>query len=111
MNNIFISTTETLQGYSIESYLGPIVISSVGAGNVIKDWLAGFTDFFGGKSKAYQTTFDELISKGLTQMTQQAQQHGANAILSLRIITTNVSKGKSLLAVILYGTAVIVKKD
>jgi len=111
MNNIFISTTETLQGYSIESYLGPLVISSVGAGNVIKDWLAGFTDFFGGKSKAYQTTCDELISKGLTQMTQQAQQCGANAIVSLRIITTNVSKGKSLLAVILYGTAVIVKKD
>ncbi|MBW2663738.1 MAG: YbjQ family protein [Deltaproteobacteria bacterium] len=111
MDNIFISTTETLQGYSIETPLGLIVVSSAGAGNVIKDWLAGFTDFFGGKSKGYEATLDELISKGLTQMTQQAQQCGANAIVGFDLKITNLSKGKSLLAIILYGTAVIIKKD
>ena len=111
MNNVLITTTDAPQGYSIETPLGLIVVSSAGAGNVIKDWLAGFTDFFGGKSKSYQTTIDELVSRGLAQMTQQAQKYGANAVVGLKIITTNVSKGKSLLAVLLYGTAVTIKKD
>ena len=43
-------------------------------------------------------------------MTNQARQYGANAIVNLRIETTNISKGKSVISVVLYGTAVVVKQ-
>ena len=111
MDNIFISTSKTLQGYTIEENLGLVIVFSAGAGNIIKDWLAGFTDFFGGKSKAYQATCEKLLIDGMTKMTQQAQQSGANAIVGFRCVITNVSKGKSLLTFMLYGDAVIIKKD
>jgi uncharacterized protein YbjQ (UPF0145 family) len=109
--SFIITTTDTLQGYEIESYLGPLIIPSVGAGSFIKDWFARFTDFFGGKSKSYRRTYEELLSAGLTEMTRQAIAHGANAIINLRIETTNISGGTSLISILLYGTAVVIKAD
>ena len=109
--SFIITTTNTLQGYEIESYLGPLMVPSVGAGSFIKDWFARFTDFFGGKSKSYRRTYEELLSAGLTEMTRQAIAHGANAIINLRIETTNISGGTSLISILLYGTAVVIRPD
>ena len=110
MQDFIISTTPTLEGYRVVRYLGPVVVPSVGAGDIIKDWLAGFTDIFGGKSHSYQKVFARFINQGVKQMTNQARQYGANAIVNLRIETTNISKGKSVISVVLYGTAVVVKQ-
>ena len=110
MSNFIISTTPTLEGYRVSKYLGPVVVPSVGAGDIIKDWLAGFTDIFGGKSHSYQKVFARFINQGVKQMTEQAQQYGANAIVNFRIETTNITKGKSVISVLLYGTAVVVEK-
>lgn len=110
MNKSFIiSTTGTLEGYEIESYLGPLIVPSIGAGSFIKDWFARFTDFFGGRSQSYRHTYEKILSAGLSEMRQQAKAHGANAIINLRIETTNISAGKSLVSILLYGTAVVIK--
>ena len=108
--DIIVSTTPNLEGYRITSYVGPIVIPTIGAASMMRDWLAGFTDFFGGKSKSYQEVFARFINDGVKEMIRQARDHGANAIVNLRIETTNVTGGKSVLFIILYGTAVIVEK-
>ena len=112
MNNSFIiSTTGTLEGYKIESYLGPLIVPSIGAGSFIKDWFGRFTDFFGGRSESYRRTYEKILSAGLSEMSQQAKAHGANAIINLRIETTNISIGKSLISMLLYATAVVIKPD
>lgn len=110
MQDFIISTTPTLEGYRVVRYLGPVVVPSVGAGDIIKDWLAGFTDIFGGKSHSYQKVFAKFINQGVREMTNQARQYGANAIVNFRIETTNISKGKSVISVLLYGTAVVVER-
>ena len=110
MGDFIITTTPTLEGYRVVEYLGPVVVPSVGAGDIIKDWLAGFTDMFGGKSRSYQRVFVKFINHGVKQMMEQAKEHKANAVINLRIETTNLSKGKSVISVLLYGTAVIVEK-
>jgi uncharacterized protein YbjQ (UPF0145 family) len=107
--SFLITTTESLDGYDIESYLGPLIVPSVGAGNFIKDWLARFTDFFGGKSRSYQKTYEKMLTNGLSEMTDQAKAHGANGILGLRVETTNISGGTSLISILVYGTAVVVR--
>jgi uncharacterized protein YbjQ (UPF0145 family) len=107
--SFLITTTESVDGYEIESYLGPLIVPSVGAGNFIKDWLARFTDFFGGKSRSYQKTYEKMLSNGLSEMTDQAKAHGANGILGLRVETTNISGGTSLISILVYGTAVVVR--
>ena len=80
MNDFIISTTPTLEGYRIVKYLGPVVVPSVGAGDIIKDWFAGFTDIFGGKSHAYQKVFAKFINQSVKEMAKQARQYGANAV-------------------------------
>ena len=107
--SFLITTTESVDGYEIESYLGPLIVPSVGAGNFIRDWLARFTDFFGGKSRSYQKTYEKMLSNGLSEMTEQAKANGANGILGLRVETTNISGGTSLMSILLYGTAVVIK--
>jgi len=112
MQDFFVvSTTGTLEGYKIESYLGPLIVPSIGAGSFIKDWFGRFTDFFGGRSESYRRTYEKILSAGLSEMSQQAKAHGANAIINLRIETTNISIGKSLMSILLYGTAVIIRPN
>jgi len=110
MENVIVTTTPSLEGYRIQSYLGPIVIPTVGAGNIFKDWFAGFTDIFGGKSDSYQKVFAKFINQGVMEMIRQAKENGANAVVNLRLETTNISGGKSVISIILYGTAVVIEK-
>jgi uncharacterized protein YbjQ (UPF0145 family) len=109
MENMMITTTPILDGYRIARYIGPVVVPIVGAGNMIKDWFAGFTDVFGGNSCGYQKVFAKFIKNGVKEMMSQAKDHGANAIVGFHIETTNVSAGKSIISIILYGTAVLVE--
>ena len=110
MENVLVSTTPNLEGYRVRSYLGPIVIPTVGAANMVRDWVAGFTDVFGGKSQSYQKVFAKFLNRGVMEMMKQSKENGANAVLNLRIETTNLSKGKSVISIILYGTAVLIEK-
>ena len=107
--SFFIVTTEKLKGSDIKSYLGPVIVPSVGAGNFVRDWFGRFTDFFGGKSKSYQKTYERLLTDGLSEMTRQAEAVGANGIIGLRIESTNISGGTSMISILLYGTAVVIK--
>ena len=109
MESMLITTTQDLQGFRIKQYIGPVVVPIVGAGNMVKDWFAGFTDLFGGNSSCYQKTFAKFIQNGVSEMMSQAKEHGANAITGFRIETTNISSGKSIISIILYGTAVSVE--
>lgn len=110
MNDFIVSTTSSLEGYTISSYLGPIVVPTVGAGNIIRDWFAGFTDLVGGKSHGYKKVFARFINEGVQEMIRQAKEYGANGIVNLRLETTNISAGKSMISLILYGTAVRIEK-
>ena len=110
MQNVIVATTPSLEGYRIRSYLGPIVVPTVGAGNMVRDWFAGFTDVFGGKSQSYQRVFAKFLNQGVMEMMKQSKENGANAVLNLRIETTNISGGKSVISIILYGTAVVVER-
>jgi uncharacterized protein YbjQ (UPF0145 family) len=110
MKDVLVTTTPNIEGYRITSYLGPIVIPTVGAGNLVRDWFAGFTDVFGGKSQSYQKVFARFLNQGVREMMRQAKENGANAVVNLRIETTNMSAGKSVISIILYGTAVVIER-
>lgn len=109
MEGFIVSTTSSLGGYEIEEYLGPVFVPLAGAGSVIDDWYASFTDFFGGKSRSYQRTFGKFLDKSLDAARDKAIGMGANALIGVRLETTNVSGDKSMLLMVLYGTAVRVR--
>ena len=109
MQNFIMTTGDKIPGYDTVTCLGPLIIPCVGAGNFVRDWLARFTDFFGGRSKSYEMIYENLITRGLDSMTQQAMSAGADAVVNIRLESADVS-GKSIIGLLLYGTAVKVEK-
>ena len=51
---MIITTTPTLEGHPIREYKGIVTGETIIGANAIKDFLAGLTDFFGGRSTPYE---------------------------------------------------------
>ncbi len=98
--HILVTTTPSLEGWGIESYLGP-VSTHVVAGT-------GFlTDAAGGRSLSYQRQLASINAEALESLRSQAALLGANAIVGVHIDHDEISgKGKQMLMVTAYGTAV-----
>jgi uncharacterized protein YbjQ (UPF0145 family) len=72
---------------------------------VIKDFMAGLTDFFGGRSGAYEKVLAEGRNESLAQMKAKTAAMGADAIIGIDLDFETVGRG-SMLMVIATGTAV-----
>jgi len=108
-NDFIITTTDSVPGYRVESYLDTIFLPCIGAAGTIKDKMAMITDFTGGRAAGFQRAFGRIIESGMNDLKHQAKTKGANAIIGLRIESTNISEGRSLVSFLLYGTAVVVQ--
>lgn len=58
MSEIIITTTNSISGVEIEKYLGLVTTNLVIGTNVFSDFLASFSDFFGGMSGTYRNQLD-----------------------------------------------------
>ncbi|SKA61009.1 Uncharacterized conserved protein YbjQ, UPF0145 family [Eubacterium uniforme] len=103
------TTTPSIEGKTIVEYRG-IVFGEVVAGvNVIKDFTAGLSNFFGGRSTTYE---DELINarqQAVTEMEQRASQLGANAVVGVDIDYEVLGSDNGMLMVTASGTAVVIQ--
>lgn len=105
---MIITTTPSIEGKHIDSYLD-IVFGEVIAGvDFIKDFAAGLSNFFGGRSSTYE---DELISarqQAIDEMKRRAAALGANAIIGVDIDYEVLGSNNGMLMVTASGTAVCV---
>ncbi len=105
---MIVSTTPNLDGKKIIEYKG-IVFGEVVAGvDFIKDFKAGLTNFFGGRSKSYE---DELIvarENAIEEMKQRASDLGANAVVGIDVDYEVLGEASNMMMVIASGTAVVV---
>jgi uncharacterized protein YbjQ (UPF0145 family) len=104
---MIITTTTQLENKNIENYLGIVTGEVVIGANFVKDFLASFTDFFGGRSESYEKVFQEARDAAITEMKNRAERMGADAILAVDIDYETIGK---MLMVSVSGTAVILKK-
>lgn len=104
---MILTTTPQVEGYPVKNYLG-IVCGEVVAGvNFVKDFAAGLTNFFGGRSNSYEDELIEARESALREMAQRAGQMGANAVIGIDIDYEVLGQG-NMLMVTAAGTAVIV---
>ncbi len=107
---MIITTTNNIEGKRITEYKGLVVGETILGANFFKDILAGLTDIFGGRSSAYESSLQEAREIAMQEMTQKAQQMGANAILGLDLDYETIGRESSnLLMVTCSGTAVRVE--
>lgn len=104
--NVKVTTTSGFEGIQIEEYLEPITAHVVVGMNFFKDFLSGFSDFFGGKSRTYQNTLSSINEEVINELRKKAYSIGGNCVLSLKIDNDEVSaQGKSMMMVTALGTA------
>ena len=104
---MILTTTPKVEGYPVKNYLG-IVCGEVVAGvNFVKDFAAGLTNFFGGRSNSYEDELIEARESAIREMAQRAEQMGAKAGIGIDIDYEVLGQG-NMLMVTAAGTAVII---
>ncbi len=103
---MLLTTTPTIQGKEIVEYKG-IVFGEVIAGvNVIKDMVAGFSNFFGGRSNTYEQELTKARENALAELAERAEALGANAVVGIDVDYEVLGSDNGMLMVTVSGTAV-----
>ncbi len=100
------STTPEIQGKSIARYHGVVTGEAILGANIFKDFFAGIRDIVGGRSAAYEQELQKARRIAFEEMTEQAQDLGANAVVGIDIDYETVGSQGGMLMVSVSGTAV-----
>lgn len=105
---MLISTTPTIEGRHILEYKGVVTGETIIGANVLKDFMAGLRDFFGGRSGTYEKVLREAKDTALSEMEDRARELGANAIVGVDLDYEAIGQNGSMLMVMCSGTAVVI---
>lgn len=106
---MIITTTPSIEGKTIVEYKGLVVGEVIAGVDFIKDFAAGLTNFFGGRSGSYEGELIEARQSALAEMEARAQKMGANAIVGVDLDYEVLGQGGNMLMVTACGTAVKVE--
>ena len=104
MSNLIVVNTDFVPGREITEALGLVRGSTVRAKHIGKDIMAGLRTIVGGEVKEYGQMLVETRAESLKRMRQQAEELGADAVINVRFVTSQVMAGAAEL--LAYGTAV-----
>ena len=102
------STTPSIQGKDISSYHGVVTGEAILGANIFKDFFASIRDIVGGRSAAYERELSKARIIAFEEMSQQAAELGANAIVGIDIDYETVGAKGGMLMVSVSGTAVTI---
>ena len=105
---MIVSTTPSLEGMKIVCYLNIVYGEVIMATDAGQDFMAGFSNFFGGRSGAYEEALADARKDALNEMKKRAQALGANAVVGVDI---DYESHNQMLMVIASGTAVVVESS
>jgi uncharacterized protein YbjQ (UPF0145 family) len=102
-------TTPTIEGRRVTRYVGIVSGEAILGANIFRDLFAGIRDIVGGRSAAYEQELRKAKTIAMEEMERQAQDLGANAVLSVDLDyeTIQVGSGGGMLMVSASGTAVV----
>ena len=100
-------TTEFVPGREITEAIGVVRGSTIRAKHVGKDIMAGLRMLVGGEVKEYTALLTEARNESMRRMEAQAEKQGADAVINLRFMTSQVTGGAA--EMLAYGTAVKLK--
>lgn len=109
--NILVTTTSNLQNCEINRYLGLVSARVVAGTGFLSDFIASFSDTFGGRSGTYQRQLQKINEEAIEILKEDASRRGANAVIGVRIDHDEISgKTKQMFMVTVTGTAVVVNE-
>lgn len=103
------TTTPTIEGKKIVEYKEIVFGEVISGMDFIKDFAAGLTNFFGGRSKSYEGEMIKAREEAVLEMEKRALGLGANAVVGVDIDYEVLGQNGNMLMVTASGTAVIVE--
>ena len=103
-----MTTTPTIEGRRILEYKGVVTGETIVGANVLKDFMASLSDFFGGRSGTYEKVLREAKEAAMREMEQRAAELGANAVVGIDLDYEAIGQNGSMLMVTCSGTAVAI---
>lgn len=104
---MIITTTPRIEGKKIVSYKGIVVGEVISGVDFVKDFAAGLTNFFGGRSNSYEGELIGARETALREMESRALAMGANAVVGVDIDYEVLGQANNMLMVTVSGTAVV----
>ena len=95
-----------MEGRRITEYKGVVFGEVIAGVNFVKDFVAGLSNFFGGRSGTYEEELINARQQALDEMEQRAAQLGADAVVGVDIDYEVLGADNGMLMVTASGTAV-----
>jgi uncharacterized protein YbjQ (UPF0145 family) len=108
MSAVLVTTTPTVEGKAITSYLGIVTGEAILGANIFKDLFAGIRDIVGGRSATYEKELRRARDLALEEIKASAAEKGANAIVGIDLDYETIGANGAMLMVTISGTAVVV---
>ena len=105
---MIVTTTPSIEGHSIVDYKGIVFGEVVSGVDFVKDFAAGLTNFFGGRSNSYEGELIDARQNAVNEMVSRAIQMGANAVVGVDVDYEVLGQGNNMLMVTASGTAVVI---
>lgn len=106
---MILTTTPGIEGKAIVEYKGIVFGEVISGINFIKDFTAGLSNIFGGRSNTYEDELLHAREKAMEEMEQRAAHMGANAVVGIDIDYEVLGADNGMLMVTASGTAVVVR--
>ncbi len=105
---MIITTTFDVPGKKAGKILGLVKGNTIRARHIGRDVMAGLKNIIGGEIKSYTQLLNKARDEAINRMKEDAKRLNADAIVGVRITTSNVMQGSS--EILAYGTAVKLEK-
>lgn len=102
---MIITTTNGIEGFTIDRYLGLVTGEVIAGVNLIKDIGAGLRNLFGGRSQGYEEELLTARESAQRELVERAQRLGADAVVGVDLDYEVLGQG-DMLMVSMTGTAV-----
>ena len=103
---MILTTTPSVEGRSIAEYKGIVFGEVISGVDVIKDFTAGLSNFFGGRSATYEDELTSAREQALQELEQRAARLGADAVVGIDVDYEVLGADNGMLMVTASGTAV-----
>ena len=103
---MILTTTPSVEGRTITAYHGVVFGEVISGVNVLKDFAAGLSNFFDGRSNTYEDELMRARTQALAELEQRAQILGADAVVGIDVDYEVLGADNGMLMVTVSGTAV-----
>lgn len=103
---MILTTTPSVEGRTITAYHGIVFGEVISGVNVLKDFTAGLSNFFGGRSATYEDELMRARTQALAELEQRAARLGADAVVGIDVDYEVLGSDNGMLMVTVSGTAV-----